>query len=107
MGWLRKRARRIRREVRVWRLVARDPRTPRAAKWLLAAAVAYLLSPIDLIPDFVPILGYVDDALVIPLLAALALKMVPRVVIRDARRRAREEQERKSKAKPRAKVNRP
>ena len=77
--------------MRVWRAVARDPRTPRAAKWLLGAAVAYLLSPIDLVPDFVPLVGYLDDALVIPALGALAMKMVPPEVIRDARKAAREE----------------
>jgi len=68
--------------------VLKDRRTPRLAKFLLGLAVGYALSPIDLIPDFLPGLGYLDDIVLVPALVILALKMVPREVIEDCRARA-------------------
>ncbi len=72
-------------ELSVYRLVLADPRTPRAARVLLGIAVAYLLSPIDLIPDFIPVLGQIDDLIVIPALVAAAVRMVPPVVMEESR----------------------
>jgi uncharacterized membrane protein YkvA (DUF1232 family) len=69
-------------------LVARDPRTPWFAKLLAGAVVAYALSPIDLIPDFIPVLGYLDDLVLLPLGIWFALKLVPAEVFDDARGRA-------------------
>ncbi|MBM3941267.1 MAG: DUF1232 domain-containing protein [SAR202 cluster bacterium] len=88
MKRMREAARALRREVRVWRLVARHPRTPLAARLLLAFAVGYALLPFDLVPDFVPVLGVLDDVLLVggPLL--LALRLVPRDVIAECRGRA-------------------
>ena len=71
-------------------LAARHPQTPWYAKVVVAAIVAYALSPIDLIPDFVPILGYVDDLFLIPLGIAIAVKLIPARVLRECRARARE-----------------
>jgi uncharacterized membrane protein YkvA (DUF1232 family) len=71
-------------------LAARHPGTPWHARLLVAAIVAYALSPIDLIPDFVPILGYVDDLLLIPLGIAFAIKLIPAPVLIECRARARE-----------------
>jgi len=68
--------------------VIKDRRTPKLAKVLLGLAVGYALSPVDLIPDFVPVLGYLDDIVLVPALVLLALKMVPREVIEDCRARA-------------------
>lgn len=79
---------RIRREVRVWSLVLKDPRTPRVSKWLLGAALAYLASPVDLIPDFIPILGQVDDLVIVPGLVWLATRFIPRAVIAECREKA-------------------
>ena len=79
----------IKRELRVYQLVLKDRRTPKLSKVLLGLAVGYALSPIDLIPDFVPVLGYLDDLVIVPALVLLALKMVPREVIEDCRARAR------------------
>lgn len=62
--------------VALW-IAARDPRTPWYAKAAAAAVAAYALSPLDLIPDFVPILGYVDDLLIVPLGIALAIRLIP------------------------------
>lgn len=72
-------------------LVARDPRTPWYAKLLASAVVAYAVSPIDLIPDFIPVLGYLDDLILLPLGIALAIKMVPAEVLADCRARAAQE----------------
>ena len=71
-------------------LAARHPQTPWYAKIVVAAIVAYALSPIDLIPDFVPIVGYVDDLLLIPLGIAFAVKLIPASVLRECRARASE-----------------
>ena len=73
-------------ELRTYRLVLQDKRTPRVAKWLLGLAIAYFLSPIDLIPDFIPVLGQLDDLLIVSVLIKLALKMVPLEVLTECRR---------------------
>ncbi len=78
---------RIRREIDVYRLVLIDKRTPWLSRLLLGAAIAYLLSPIDLIPDFIPILGHLDDLIIVPLLVVLALAIIPKEVVEDCRRR--------------------
>lgn len=67
---------------------ARDPRTPRLVRVLAVCVAAYALSPIDLIPDFVPIIGYLDDLLLIPLGLALVVRLTPPEVIEAARVRA-------------------
>jgi uncharacterized membrane protein YkvA (DUF1232 family) len=84
-------ARRLKAETLALYLAARDPRTPWYARLLVAAIVAYALSPIDLIPDFVPVLGLLDDAILLPLGIALALRMIPADVMADARGRAQAE----------------
>ena len=71
-------------------LAAHDPRTPWYAKLLVAGIVAYAFSPIDLIPDFVPVLGYLDDLILIPMGIALAIKLVPHSVLAECRARAQE-----------------
>ncbi len=75
-------------------LAARDPRTPWAARLLAAAVAAYALSPIDLIPDVIPVLGLLDDLVLVPLGVALVVRLVPPVVMADARARATEITER-------------
>ena len=66
-----------------------DPRVPWYAKLLVAVIVAYALSPIDLIPDFIPVIGYVDDLLLIPAGIALATKLIPKDVLEEHRANAR------------------
>jgi len=87
---LKQRARHLKAETFVLYLAARDPRTPWYAKVLVAGIVAYAFSPIDLIPDFVPVLGYLDDVILIPLGIALAIKLVPHSVLAECRTRAQE-----------------
>ena len=70
-------------------LAYRDPRTPLPAKIFAACVVGYAFSPIDLIPDFIPVLGYLDDLILIPLGVALALRMIPAPVMAECRQKAR------------------
>jgi uncharacterized membrane protein YkvA (DUF1232 family) len=85
------RARQLQAEVYALYLACRDPRMPWYAKTVAVCVVGYALSPIDLIPDFIPVLGYVDDLVLIPLGIALALRMIPPVVMAECRERARSE----------------
>lgn len=85
---LKTRARALKRETYVLYLAARDPRTPWYAKAVAAAVVAYAFSPFDLIPDFIPVVGYLDDLILVPIGIAVALKVVPASVIADCRARA-------------------
>lgn len=81
-------ARRIKRDaVTLW-FAYRDPRTPWAVKALCIFVVGYALSPIDLIPDFIPVLGYLDDAILLPGLIWLAVRLLPHEVLSDCRERA-------------------
>jgi uncharacterized membrane protein YkvA (DUF1232 family) len=82
---LRSRAGALKREIFALYLAFRDPRTPWYARLWALLVLAYALSPIDLIPDFVPVLGYLDDLVLIPLGIALALRMIPPGVMDDAR----------------------
>ena len=75
-------------EVYVLYLALKDPRTPWYVKAFVAVILAYALSPVDLIPDFIPILGYLDDLVLIPAGIYLTLKMIPREVLDEHRRRA-------------------
>jgi uncharacterized membrane protein YkvA (DUF1232 family) len=68
----------------------KDPETPWYAKAIAAIVVAYAFSPIDLIPDFIPVLGLLDDLIIVPLGIALAIRLVPREVMERSRRKAQE-----------------
>ncbi len=85
---LRARARALKQDVVALWYAVRDPRTPVAARLVAGFVVAYALSPIDLIPDFIPVLGYLDDVILVPLGIALALWLIPAPVMADARARA-------------------
>jgi uncharacterized membrane protein YkvA (DUF1232 family) len=69
----------------LYRQVQQDPRTPTAAKILLGLALAYALSPVDVIPDFIPVIGYLDDVLIVGVLVMLAMRLVPREVWEENR----------------------
>ncbi|BAV46747.1 transmembrane protein [Mesorhizobium loti] len=78
-------ARNIKRDVVALWLAARDPRVPWYAKATAGAVAAYALSPIDLIPDFIPIIGYLDDLIIVPLGIMLAVKLVPADLMQEFR----------------------
>ncbi|MCF6109972.1 YkvA family protein [Mesorhizobium muleiense] len=73
--------------VALW-LAARDPRVPWFAKFVAGIVAAYALSPIDLIPDFIPVLGYLDDLIIVPLGVVLAIRLVPPSLMAEFRARA-------------------
>jgi carbonic anhydrase len=67
----------------------RDKRTPKPAKWMLGFAVLYLAMPFDIVPDFIPVFGQLDDLIIVPALIFLSFKLIPDSVIEDCRLRAR------------------
>jgi len=87
-------ARGLKREVLVLWLAARDPRTPWYAKALALLVAGYALSPIDLIPDFIPVLGYLDDVILVPLGIWLTLRLLPAPLVRELRAVAAERAQR-------------
>ena len=76
------------REAVFYRILLAHPRTPWTAKALVSAALAYAFSPVDLIPDVIPVIGYLDDLLVVPVLVWAAMRLVPREVVEECRRKA-------------------
>jgi uncharacterized membrane protein YkvA (DUF1232 family) len=87
---LKARARKLKGEVLALYLAAKHPQTPWYAKLFVVAIVAYALSPIDLIPDFIPVLGLLDEVLLLPFAIVLAVRMVPAGVMSECRARASE-----------------
>ena len=85
---LKARAKKLKTDIPAVFLALKHPRTPWTAKILAAVAVAYALSPIDLIPDFIPVLGYLDDILLLPALIALAMKLIPTDVLAQCQAQA-------------------
>ena len=85
---LRQKARALTRECHALYFAARDPRTPWYVKAFAAGIAAYALSPIDLIPDFIPVLGMLDDVVLLPLAVAVVLKLIPAEVMGESRLRA-------------------
>lgn len=81
-------ARRLKRDLVALSLAARDPRTPWIAKALALAVIAYALSPIDLIPDFIPVLGYLDDLILVPLGFLAVARLIPPQVLAEHREAA-------------------
>lgn len=85
-AWLRAKAHQAGQEIKVYKRVLEHPDTPTEAKVLLGAAVVYLASPVDLVPDWIPGLGQLDDVVVLTMLVQRALKLVPEEVVRECRR---------------------
>ncbi|MNZ75731.1 hypothetical protein D3C78_942160 [compost metagenome] len=96
-------ARSLKHQVMVLWFCCRHPQTPWPAKLLALAVVAYALSPIDLIPDFIPVLGYLDDLILLPLGILLALRMIPPTVVEACRRQA-QAWEAAGAARPRSRI---
>ena len=87
---IKQRARALKTELIALALAARDPRTPWYAKLLVAGCVAYALTPVDLVPDAIPVVGLIDDIIFIPLAVAFAVRFIPAPVLEDCRARSRE-----------------
>ena len=88
-GW-KKQVKRLKSETYAIYLAARDPRVPWYAKAIIFFVVAHTLSPIDLIPDFIPVLGYLDDLIIAPLGIAIAIKLIPTEVLSECREKAQQ-----------------
>ncbi len=91
MRWLdswKERAGRLKRETYAVYLAMRDPRVPWYAKALAACVVGYAFSPLDLIPDFIPVIGYLDDLIIVPLGVALVVRLIPPAVLSECREQA-------------------
>ena len=82
------RAKKLKSDIPAIFLALKDKDTPIIAKILAAVTVAYALSPIDLIPDFIPVLGYLDDLIILPVLAALTIKLIPKGKLEECRIKA-------------------
>jgi uncharacterized membrane protein YkvA (DUF1232 family) len=87
---IRQRARQLKIELIALALAARHPRTPWYAKLVIAGCVAYALTPVDFIPDAIPVVGLIDDLIFIPLAIALAVRFIPAPVLADCRARSQE-----------------
>lgn len=83
---LRQRAKKLKKDIPAVFLALKNKSTPWYAKAVLGITLAYALSPIDLIPDFIPVLGYLDDIILLPALIALAIKMIPQNVMEECRK---------------------
>lgn len=87
---LKTQAQRLKAQAHLLMYAYRDKRTPLKAKLLIGLTIGYLFSPIDLIPDFIPILGALDDLVIVPLLITISIKLIPPVVLQEARKRLHE-----------------
>ncbi|WP_299742218.1 YkvA family protein [uncultured Rossellomorea sp.] len=90
MGEIKAWAKRLKQQIFVLYLSYKDERVPWYAKLFTACVVAYAFSPIDLIPDFIPILGYLDDVIIVPIGIMFALKMIPKEVISECEGKAKD-----------------
>ena len=93
---LKSRARTLQADIQALVVAFQDPRTPWAARGMIALVVAYALSPIDLIPDFIPVLGYLDDLILVPVGITLAIRMIPPQVMADSHKAAQQDGSAKS-----------
>jgi uncharacterized membrane protein YkvA (DUF1232 family) len=78
-------AKKLKDQAQVLLIAYKDKRTPTAAKILIGITIGYLFSPIDLIPDFIPVLGLLDDLIIVPALITLSIRMIPKIVLYEAR----------------------
>ena len=91
LSQLKKVAVQLKQDFEIYRLVLKHPETPALAKILLGLAIGYVLMPFDLIPDFIPVIGQLDDLVIVPLLVYLALKIVPIAIVGECREKVKGE----------------
>lgn len=87
---LKDKAKRLKNEIVTISIAIRDRRTPLMAKIIIGLTISYALSPIDFIPDFIPVIGYLDDLIILPLLIVLSIKLIPEKVLIECREQAKE-----------------
>ena len=87
INWIKAKAKQAHMAVSVYRLVFADQRTPRCGKFYIGLALVYIASPLDLIPDWIPVIGWLDELVVVPLLLAMARRTIPENVLADCRRK--------------------
>lgn len=80
----------LKQEIKYYRLVLKDSRTPRIAKIILGIAIGYIFLPFDLIPDWIPVIGHLDDLIVVPILVIIGLKFIPEEVKRECRKKSQD-----------------
>lgn len=85
--WLKQLAFRLKRDIHTLYFAARDPLTPWYAKLVVLIVIAYAFSPVDLIPDFIPVIGFLDDLILLPLGIALAIRLIPDTILNECRAR--------------------
>lgn len=90
-GNIRARAEKLKKEITAVHYAYQNPRTGLLPRVIILIALGYALSPVDLIPDFIPVIGYLDDLLIIPALISVALRMIPEEVMAEARKKAEQE----------------
>ena len=90
---LKQEVKKLKEQIQILVFAYSDKRTPFGAKLVIGMTVGYLLSPIDLIPDFIPVLGFLDDIIIVPLLIMLSIKLIPKIVLIEARKKAIENPE--------------
>ena len=84
---IKKKIKKLKKEIFTLSLAIKDKRTPVLAKLMIGVTISYALSPIDLIPDFIPVLGYVDDLIILPIMIFISLNLIPKKVLDDCRKR--------------------
>ena len=77
---------RFKKEIKFYQAILKDPRTPKLSKFFLGLAVGYALNPVDLIPDFIPIIGYLDDLIIVPVLIFIAVRLIPKKMLEEHRK---------------------
>ena len=85
---LKEKAKKLKKKILVLYYAYQDPKLPLLPKLVIISTVAYALSPIDLIPDFIPVIGYLDDLIILPLLISLSLKLIPKDIMEVSREKA-------------------
>ena len=90
---IKQQAKKLKLEVSTLALALKDRRTPIVAKIMIALTISYALSPVDLIPDFIPVLGYIDDLIILPLMIFISLKLIPKSILDECREKVKNDSE--------------
>lgn len=87
---IKNKAQKLKKEIKTLYFAYKNPKTPIFPKLIIIFTIGYAMSPIDLIPDFIPIIGYLDDLIILPALIALSIKLIPKNIIENSRKEAEE-----------------